>query len=152
VQHLRGRLTTPALAGVAAILTATVDLTSADSQLLTALGGSVMMGGFHLAMVLARPEAIGLGDAKFTLLAGLVLGWFGLRAAVAGLLAAILIGAAVGLMLLGTRRIHLRQGFAHSQATLIGALLVFALAAPAVGATHQPFPLGLATPRCRSSR
>lgn len=46
-------------------------------------------------------------------LTGLLLGWFSVRAAIAGLLATVLTGAVIGLLLLTTRRIHLRQAFAH---------------------------------------
>jgi prepilin signal peptidase PulO-like enzyme (type II secretory pathway) len=45
------------------------------------------------------------------------------------MIATVLIGAAVGLLLLATRHIHLRQGYAHGPAMLLGALLVFALTA-----------------------
>lgn len=113
VHRLPDRLTVPALAGATAILTAAAVFTSAYGHLLSAIAGSAALGGFYLVMVLIRPHGIGLGDAKLALLTGLVLGWFSLSAAVAGLLAAILIGDAVGLLLLATRRIHLRQGFAH---------------------------------------
>jgi leader peptidase (prepilin peptidase)/N-methyltransferase len=82
----------------------------------------VLLGGFYLVVVVVRPNAIGLGDAGLALLIGLVLGWFSVRVAVAGLLAAILIGAVVGLLLLATRSIRLRQGFAHGPAMLLGAL------------------------------
>lgn len=129
VHRLPDRLTMPALAGAAAILTASAVFTSAYGHLLSAVAGAVALGGFYLVMVLIRPHAIGLGDAKLALLTGLVLGWFSLNAAVAGLIAAVLIGAVVGLLLLATRHIHLRQGFAHGPAMLLGALLVFAFAA-----------------------
>ncbi len=55
-------------------------------------------------------------------------GWSRRHPAIAGLLAAVLIGAATGLLLLATRRIHLRQGFAHGPAMLLGALIVFTFA------------------------
>jgi leader peptidase (prepilin peptidase)/N-methyltransferase len=129
VHRLPDRLTMPALAGAATILTASAVLTSAYGHLLSAVAGAVALGGFYLVMVLIRPHAIGLGDAKLALLTGLVLGWFSLSSAVAGLIAAVLIGAVVGLLLLATRHIHLRQGFAHGPAMLLGALLVFALTA-----------------------
>ena len=128
VHRLPDRLTMPALAGATTFLTATAILTSAFSHLLSAIAGAVMLSGFYLVMVLAKPNAIGLGDAKLALLTGLVLGWFSLHTAIAGLLAAVLIGAATGLLLLATRRIHLRQGFAHGPAMLLGALIVFTFA------------------------
>lgn len=101
VHRLPDRLTMPALAGAAAILTA-----SAYGHLLSAVAGAAALGGFYLVMVLLRPHAIGLGDAKLALLTGLVLGWFRLSAAVAGLIAAVAVGGVVGLLLLATRRIQ----------------------------------------------
>lgn len=129
VHRLPDRLTLPALAGAAAILAASAVLTSAYGHLLSAVAGAAALGGFYLVMVLIRPHAIGLGDAKLALLTGLALGWFSLSAAVAGLIAAVGVGGVVGLLMLATRRIHLRQGFAHGPAMLLGALLVFALTA-----------------------
>ena len=93
VHRLPDRLTMPALAGAAAILAASAVLTSAYGHLLSAVAGAVALAGFYLVMVLIRPHAIGLGDAKLALLTGLVLGWFSLNTAVAGLIAAVLIGA-----------------------------------------------------------
>jgi leader peptidase (prepilin peptidase)/N-methyltransferase len=137
VHRLPDRLTMPALAGAAAILVASAVFTSGYSHLLSAVAGAIALGAFYLVMVLIRPHAIGLGDAKLALLTGLVLGWFSLSAAIAGLIAAVLIGGIVGLLLLATRRIHPRQGFAHGPAMLLGALLVFALTA-AVGVGRFP--------------
>ncbi len=128
VHRLPDRLTMPALAGAAAILTATAVFTSAYGRLLSAAVGATLLGGFYLAMALARPHDIGLGDAKLALLIGLLLGSLDVLTAVAGLLATALIGAIAGLVLLTTRRIHLRQGFAHGPALVSGALIVFALA------------------------
>jgi leader peptidase (prepilin peptidase)/N-methyltransferase len=132
VHRLPDRLTMPALAGAAAILAASAVATSAYGHLLSAVAGAAALGGFYLLMVLLRPHAIGLGDAKLALLTGLVLGWFSLSAAVAGLIAAVAVGGVGGLLLLATRRIHLRQGFAHGPAMLLGALLVFALTASGI--------------------
>jgi leader peptidase (prepilin peptidase)/N-methyltransferase len=129
VHRLPDRLTMPALAGATTIFAASAVLTSAYSHLLSAVAGAVALGGFYLVMVLIRPHAIGLGDAKVALLTGLALGWFSLTSAVGGLVAAVLIGGVAGLLLLATRHIHLRQGFAHGPAMLLGALLVFALTA-----------------------
>jgi len=92
-----------------------------------------MTAGFYFVMVLAKPDAIGLGDAKLALLTGLALGWFGMRAALLGLLAATLLSAIGGMAMLVTCRIHLRQAFAHGPAMLAGALITFALLTPPVG-------------------
>ena len=45
------------------------------------------------------------------------------------MLAAVGVGGVVGLLLLATQCIHLRRGFARRPAVLLGALVVFALAA-----------------------
>lgn len=126
VHRLPDRLTLPALAGAGLILAVTATVTSRYGHLLTAVLGSMLAGGAYLALVLARPTALGLGDAKLALITGLLLGWFSIRAAITGLIAAVLVAAVVGLALLASRRIRLRQGFAHGPAILLGALLVFA--------------------------
>ncbi|ROO52730.1 leader peptidase (prepilin peptidase)/N-methyltransferase [Micromonospora sp. Llam0] len=128
VRRLPDRITLPAITGTVTILAVTAAATTTYHHLLTALASAALLGGTYLAMVLARPTAIGLGDAKLAALTGLLLGSFSLSTAFAGLIAATLIGTATGLVLLATRRIHLRQGFAHGPAMMLGALLAFTLA------------------------
>ncbi|MDG4795430.1 A24 family peptidase [Micromonospora sp. WMMD1082] len=128
VHRLPDRITLPATAGTVAILAVTAIATTTYHHLHTALAGAALLAGIYLVMLLARPTAIGLGDAKLAALTGLLPGSISLSTAFAGLIAATLIGAVAGLFLLVTRRIHLRQGIAHGPAMMLGALLAFALA------------------------
>jgi leader peptidase (prepilin peptidase)/N-methyltransferase len=130
VHRLPDRLMMPAVAGCGVILA--VDALAAGhlGRLAAAAGGALLAGLVYLVQVVARPEAMGLGDVKLAFTSGLALGWLGLTAVFTGLAAAILLFAAAAATLLATRRIKRHQAIAHGPAILLGALIAYSIYAP----------------------
>jgi leader peptidase (prepilin peptidase) / N-methyltransferase len=123
VQRLPDRLTLPAYPFVLAMLAAA----AAGGHDLAALGrallGGLALAGGYLLLAVARPGQIGGGDIKLAGLAGLVLGWFGWWAVLAGGAMGFLLAAVVSLGLLAARRVTLRSAISFGPFLLGGALL-----------------------------
>src|SRR6266545_3070598 len=83
-----------------------------------------------LALGLASPGGMGLGDVKFALVLGLALGWLGWSAVVAGFVGAFLLGglAALGAMLI--LRVGRKTQLPFGPWLALGALLAILAAAP----------------------
>ncbi len=100
------RLTYPAFAGYAAAIAAIAIADGGPPDIGGACVGFALFGGGLLAVTLAVPKGMGMGDVKLAGLQGLVLGGFGLRvvgtAAFCGLVAGAL--ASVALLLKGAGR------------------------------------------------
>lgn len=78
-------------------------------------------------MNFASPKILGFGDVRLALLLGLGLGWFGWWYAVLGFFAANLIGAIVGVTLIGMKKISRSQPIPYGVFLAVGAALaVFA--------------------------
>nr|WP_239520982.1 prepilin peptidase [Blastococcus saxobsidens] len=73
------------------------------------------------------PAALGYGDVKLLALLGLVLGWFGWGALIAGVFLGLLIGAAVSVLLVATRRAGWRSTVPFGPPLLAGAVLALAV-------------------------
>ncbi len=99
---LPDRITYPTL-GLVAVLLLVASVFEHDlGRMLRALEAGGVAGGVLLALALASPGGMGLGDVKFALVLGLALGWLGWSAVVAGFVGAFLLGglAALGAMLI----------------------------------------------------
>jgi leader peptidase (prepilin peptidase) / N-methyltransferase len=133
VHRLPDRLTLPAFAGSALLLTAAAVAGGRPA----AAGGAVLTGlavaACYLLLVLIHPAGMGLGDVKLALATGTVLGWHGATVAALGTAGAFLLSGvlAVALLLLG--RAGRRTQLPHGPFLLLGALAGLALAAPPPG-------------------
>src|SRR6266545_1549370 len=99
-------------------------------RMLRALEAGGVAGGVLLALALASPGGMGLGDVKFALVLGLALGWLGWSAVVAGFVGAFLLGglAALGAMLI--LRVGRKTQLPFGPWLALGALLAILAAAP----------------------
>ena len=103
-RRLPNAIVLPAYAVAGVLLTVAAAITGTWTALLVALLGGVIVGGVYLALALARPGAMGLGDVKLAGVIGILLGWLGWETLAVGAIAAFLLGGIVGVgMLLAGR-------------------------------------------------
>jgi leader peptidase (prepilin peptidase)/N-methyltransferase len=93
------------------------------ARLAFALLGAALSGCVYLALAVVSGGGVGLGDAKLATVLGFALGFLGLPALVAGLVAPHLINGPIALFLLVTRRARRGTGLPFGPALLAGALL-----------------------------
>lgn len=86
----------------------------------TLLAGLVLFG-FYLLLHLIQPRGMGLGDVKLAGVLGLYLGYLGWSHLLLGTLAAFLLGAVVGLVLIILRRVGLKSPLAFGPYMILGA-------------------------------
>lgn len=117
--------------GMAATLLATRP-GGAATAVLAVLGGAALSGGAYLALALARPGSLGLGDVKLAVVLGGCLTWFGPARLVDGTAAGLALAAAGGARVLvrGGRR---DARFALGPHLLAGTLLALAMPSSAHG-------------------
>lgn len=123
VQRLPDRLTLPAYPFLLTMLAAAAASGHDLATLGRALLGGLALAGGYLLLAVARPGQIGGGDIKLAGLAGLVLGWFGWPAVLAGGALGFMLAALASLALLAARRITLRSAISFGPFLLGGALL-----------------------------
>ena len=128
--RLPDRITFPAYAACAAALAADAALLGTWSALARAVLAAVAAFGLSAAAAAATPEALGFGDVKLLGLLGLVLGWVGWGALLAGVLLGLLVGGLVSLVLVAGRRVGWRTAVPFGPPLLVGAVLALALAGP----------------------
>jgi len=126
VKRLPDPLTLPAYPILIAML-AVAALIGGD---VAALGRAVLAGlalaGCFLVLALIRPGQLGGGDIKLAGLTGIVLGWLGWPAVIAGAALAFVLSAIVGLALLAARRVTLQSAMSFGP-FLIGGAVIAAL-------------------------
>lgn len=123
VQRLPDPLTLPAYPILVALL-AIAALAGHDfSALGRALLGGIALGGSFLLLALISPGQLGGGDVKLAGLAGLVLGWLGWPAVIAGVALSFVLAAVVSLGLLAARRVKLKSSISFGPFLLGGVLL-----------------------------
>jgi leader peptidase (prepilin peptidase)/N-methyltransferase len=105
------------LLGVAALVT---DDPPVGRTLLSAL---VWLGLYGALWLVTAGRGMGPGDVKLAGPLGAVLGWIGWGASVLGLFAGFAVGAAAGLVLIGTGRLDRRARIAHGPFLMAGAAL-----------------------------
>jgi leader peptidase (prepilin peptidase)/N-methyltransferase len=115
-------LTLPAAAGVAVLLGACALLPGHGGSWTRALlGGAALLGLYFLLHVIS-PGGMGFGDVKLAPTVGMVLGWYGWGAVLAGTFAGFVAGAAVGIALMALRRADRRTAIPFGPFMLLGAL------------------------------
>jgi leader peptidase (prepilin peptidase) / N-methyltransferase len=123
VQRLPDRLTLAGYPALIALLGLAAAVTGTWQDLVRALLGAFVLGGVYLLLGLVSGGQLGGGDVKLAGLIGLVLGWAGWQALVAGAILGFVLAALVGLALLATRRISRRSMISFGPYMLAGSLL-----------------------------
>ncbi|WP_448619707.1 prepilin peptidase [Geodermatophilus sp. URMC 65] len=127
VHRLPDRVTVPAYAAVAtALLVDAVALGTWAALLRAGLAGAAAFGLAACATVLS-PRGLGFGDVKLLGLLGLVLGWVGWGALLAGVFLGLVAGAAASVTLVATGRAGWRTALPFGPPLLVGAVLALAL-------------------------
>lgn len=83
--------------------------------------GSLGLGAFYLALALAVPRGMGLGDVKLALVLGFVLAYLGWGPLAVGAFAAFFLGGTVSIVLLLLRRVGRKSGIPFGPWMLAGA-------------------------------
>jgi len=102
--RLPNAIVLPALGATTALLAASCLFGAPWSAFVRAVTAGIVLFLFFAALRFVGRGAMGGGDVKFAALVGLVLGWGGWSAVLAGVLAAFLLGGLVGLALILARR------------------------------------------------
>ncbi|MEU9236478.1 A24 family peptidase [Streptomyces subrutilus] len=121
VHRLPDVLTLPLAAAAAAGLGAAALLPGAAGDWRLALFGGLLLATGYLALFLAHPSGMGLGDVKLALSLGVALGWYGWGVWAAGAFLGFLYGALYGLFLLLRGSATREQGFAFGPFMAAGA-------------------------------
>lgn len=127
---LPNRITYPTLGLVAALLLVASLVEHDPGRMLRALEAAAVAGGFLLALALASPGGMGLGDVKFALVLGLALGWLGWSAVLAGFVGAFLLGGLAALVAVLILRAGRKTQLPFGPWLAAGALLAVLAAAP----------------------
>lgn len=121
-QHrLPDRITLPAAGGVLLGIGAIALLERDPAPLVRAAIGAAALCALLVVLALVRPGSLGGGDVKLGLLIGTVTGWLSWGAIVVALCASFIIGGAVALVLVVTRRATARTRIAFGPPLLVGA-------------------------------
>lgn len=127
VHRLPDRLTLTGYAGALVLLGAAAVTTGRLGAFGLAVVYGLGMALCYLALVLAYPSGMGLGDVKLALALGVVLGWFGGAATVLGTAAGFLFAGGYAAVLLASRRAGRKDTIAHGPFMLAGALTAIVL-------------------------
>ncbi|WP_091546947.1 prepilin peptidase [Modestobacter sp. DSM 44400] len=125
---LPDRVVLPSLALGVVLLSAAAAGTGGWGDLARAILGAGVLFVVFLALALASPGGLGMGDVKLAALLGLHLGWLGWGAVLAGAVAGFVVQAVVALVLLAARRVRRDTELPFGPAMLVGAAVVMALA------------------------
>ncbi|MHA7133055.1 prepilin peptidase [Oerskovia turbata] len=120
--RLPNALVLPSYPALALLLGAASLLTPDGGALVRALAGGLTLYGAYCALALL-PSGLGFGDVKLAGLLGAYLGWHGWAEVVVGTFAAFVLGGAVAVVLLATRRADRRTAIPFGPFMLAGALV-----------------------------
>ncbi|MDQ0725031.1 A24 family peptidase [Microbacterium sp. W4I20] len=98
------RIVLPTLAALLLLLLIDAVVTMRSGQLIRALIGMLILGGFYLVLRMISRSGMGGGDVKLAAVIGLVLGWHGWQELAIGAASAFVMGALFALALLLLRR------------------------------------------------
>jgi leader peptidase (prepilin peptidase)/N-methyltransferase len=121
------RIVYPTLGLVTGLLILAAAMTGEWHNLLVAAICAVSWFVVFFLMNLASPRILGFGDVRLALLLGIGLGWLGWRFVVLGFFSANLIGAIVGLILIGMKKMSRDQPIPYGVFLALGvAFAIFA--------------------------
>jgi leader peptidase (prepilin peptidase)/N-methyltransferase len=127
----------PSYVVLAALLTTAALVHGGPAPLVRALIGGAALFAFYLALALAYPGGMGLGDVKLAGVVGAVLGFVSYPALVVGAFAAFVIGAVVAVWLTVSRGANGKTAVPFGPFMVSGALLAIFASAPVAHAyTH----------------
>jgi len=126
-QLLPDRVVLPALGAGVVLLSGAAAATGNWSALLRAVAAAAVLFAVFLALALASPGGLGMGDVKLAALLGLHLGWLGWSTVLVGALAGFVVQAAAALVLLAARRVGRGDALPFGPAMVVGAGLAMAL-------------------------
>jgi leader peptidase (prepilin peptidase)/N-methyltransferase len=126
-QLLPDRVVLPALGAGVLLLSGAAAATGDWSTLLRALAVAAVLFVVYLALALASPGGLGMGDVKLAALLGLYLGWLGWDAVLLGALAGFVVQAVVALVLLAARRVGRADALPFGPAMVVGAAWAMSL-------------------------
>jgi leader peptidase (prepilin peptidase)/N-methyltransferase len=127
--RLPDRVTYPAAVICAAALLVDAAVLGSWPDLVRAAAAAAAAFAVGYGAAAISPAALGFGDVKLLGLLGLILGWFGWGALLAGVFLGLLTGAVVSLALLATRRAGWRTALPFGPPLMAGAVLALALGA-----------------------
>ncbi|MDO9377441.1 MAG: prepilin peptidase [Nocardioidaceae bacterium] len=125
VMRLPNVIVYPTLALVLAGFVAATAFTGEVEALLRAVVAGTVLGALFLALAVAKPGGMGLGDVKLAVVIGAVLGYVSYPVVVVGLFAAFLLGTLAGAVLIVARRAGRRSLLPFGPALVVGALVAF---------------------------
>ncbi len=120
--RLPDALTYAAACGVLVLLTAAAWAAGDWHSLLRAVLACLLLAGGFLALAVASPAGVGLGDAKLAASVGAMLGWAGWLVLAGGVFAAFALAACYGLVLLAARRATMASRIPFGPFLLAGAI------------------------------
>ncbi|MGU3410790.1 prepilin peptidase [Microbacterium sp. M1A1_1b] len=121
VQRLPNAIVLPMYPVLALLLGGSSALTGDWSAAVRALGGMALLGGVYLALAIAVPRGMGLGDVKLAGALGLFLAYLGWGPLAVGAFGAFLLGGTFGIGVLLIRRTGRRTGIPFGPWILLGA-------------------------------
>jgi leader peptidase (prepilin peptidase)/N-methyltransferase len=127
---LPNRIVLPAYIVLPLLLLAASAVSGDGAAALRGLIGLVVLGSVYLALALAVPGGMGLGDVKLAGVLGLVLAYLGWGPLAVGSFGAFLLGGTFAIVLLVVRRAGRRSGIPFGPWMLAGAWLGIAVGAP----------------------
>jgi leader peptidase (prepilin peptidase) / N-methyltransferase len=105
------------------LVVATAWLDSDGSALVRALFAMAASVAFYLLLALIKPGGMGMGDVKLSGVLGLVLGYLSWGAVIVGTMAAFILGAIVGVVLMAVGRAGRQTAIPFGPFMLVGALI-----------------------------
>jgi leader peptidase (prepilin peptidase)/N-methyltransferase len=121
-ERLPDAIVLPLIGATVVLLTIAAWVTGDWGALLRALGAGAGLFVFVFAMMVFSPD-LGFGDVKLAAVTGAFCGWFSWGSVLLGFAAAWITFAALGVVLLATRKRHGRSSFAFGPFMILGAIL-----------------------------
>ena len=121
-ERLPDAIVLPLIPITVVLLTLAAAVTGEWWSLLRAVEAGAGLFAFVFVMMIFAPD-LGFGDVKLAAITGAFCGWFGWGAVLLGFSAAWITFAALGVVLLATRKRHARGSFAFGPFLILGAVL-----------------------------
>jgi leader peptidase (prepilin peptidase) / N-methyltransferase len=130
VRRLPNTIVLPAYPILAALLTGAALVEHDPAALLRAAIGAVGLFGFYFVLAFLHPAGMGFGDVKLAGVIGGVLGFLSYSTLLVGAFSAFLIGSAVGLLVIASRRGTGKTAIPFGPFMITAALLAFFVGGP----------------------